>query len=261
MFKRPLIVGFLFLAGILCAAEKLDSLKVGSRTYRDVSVIGANETDLYFTHADGIANVKLRNLSPDLQKKFHFDPKVAAEAENRRIQEDSMFQRSVAEKAAAQATRAAAVAPTPRSSEVSVADPLTEASLLDKPAPQFKFGKWNDEPPPLENRTMLLYFYAPWSIPCRKAADRVTALRKKFTEQMSVVGIQANGNGGIEGESEVKVDFPSTVDADAKLAKTFGITSVPSVVLVDAKGVVRYIGHPAALTEENVQKLLVGTTE
>ena len=47
---------------VVNAAEiKLDSLTVGSRTYKDVRVLGANVTDMYFEHSGGFANAKLRH--------------------------------------------------------------------------------------------------------------------------------------------------------------------------------------------------------
>ena len=41
------------------APVKLDSLTVGSETYSNVTFLGANATDVYFTHSLGIANVNL----------------------------------------------------------------------------------------------------------------------------------------------------------------------------------------------------------
>src|SRR6187399_2305509 len=80
-------------AMLLCGASfaaqqiKFDSLKAGSRTYRDVVVLGASETDLYFKHSRGISNVKFKYLDASVQKMFDFDPKAAAEAEKRQEQE------------------------------------------------------------------------------------------------------------------------------------------------------------------------------
>ena len=41
-----------------------------------------------------------------------------------------------------------------------------------------------------------------------------------------------------------------------KLAARFGITSVPQIALLDAKGKVHYVGHPAALTEQKLYTLV-----
>src|SRR5215469_2952613 len=50
----------------------LDSLTVGSTTYSNVTVFGANTTDLFFSSDQGMSNVKLKFLSPELQKRFNY---------------------------------------------------------------------------------------------------------------------------------------------------------------------------------------------
>ena len=60
---------------------------------------------------------------------------------------------------------------------------------------------------------------------------------------------------------EPKVEFASVLDPQAELGATVGVTSVPYVMLVDPKGVVRYQGHPTAITEKQVESLLAKATE
>ena len=61
------------------APEKLPVLKVGNEVYSNVTVTAVTATDIYFTHSRGMGNVKLERLDPELQKKFHFDPKKASQ--------------------------------------------------------------------------------------------------------------------------------------------------------------------------------------
>src|SRR5438093_1113745 len=77
--------GFLvFTFSLLAADEKLATLKVGDDTYRNVTVTRVTATDIYFSHSGGIANAKLKNLEPELQKKFGFDPAKADKAEEQK---------------------------------------------------------------------------------------------------------------------------------------------------------------------------------
>src|SRR4051794_8778884 len=97
MLRSFVLTGLLLLA--LCAQAdpiRLDQLKAGAQVYTNISVLGYNTTDLYFTHSKGIANVKLRNLEPDLQKKFGYDAKAAAEAEQQQLQDDTKYQGQLA---------------------------------------------------------------------------------------------------------------------------------------------------------------------
>ena len=53
-----------------------------------------------------------------------------------------------------------------------------------------------------------------------------------------------------------RLEFPCAIDTKARLAADLGITSIPAVVMIDAKGVIRYLGHPAALDERVLEALL-----
>ena len=71
-----LLVLCLSLPGIFAASaadETLPVLKVGSDVYSNVTVTAVTTTHLSFTHLRGMGSVKLRNLSPELQKQFHFN--------------------------------------------------------------------------------------------------------------------------------------------------------------------------------------------
>src|SRR5437879_5292998 len=119
------------------ARVKFDCLKVGSKTYRNVTVMGVNVTDLYFTHDHGIANVKLRTLDSSLQKEFNYDAKAAAEAERQQEEEDLSFQRNALSNLVAHAQKAIRAAQKAAlTSDESLADPVSDKSLLGKPAPK-----------------------------------------------------------------------------------------------------------------------------
>src|SRR5207249_1745256 len=81
----------LCLGAVQAGPLKLDLLRVGSKTYSNVTVVGANATDLYFTHDRGIANVKLKYVDAKIQKKFNYDPKAAEEAERQQSEDDAQY--------------------------------------------------------------------------------------------------------------------------------------------------------------------------
>ncbi|HVU99932.1 MAG TPA: hypothetical protein VHH88_01130, partial [Verrucomicrobiae bacterium] len=97
MLRLFLILGFL-VGGCLAQAAppKFDSLRVGSEVYSNVTVLGANATDLYFKSDQGISNVKLKYLSPELQRRFGYDPKEAAKAEQEKTKSDARYEGELA---------------------------------------------------------------------------------------------------------------------------------------------------------------------
>lgn len=244
------------------APLKLDLLKIGSHVYSNVTVIGANTTDLYFTHSQGISNAKLRQLDSQLQKRFGYDPKAAEEAEQQQELDDRKFHYEISSNVIAKATEISIAAKKAAiTSELNIADPFSANSLIGKPAPELSAQKWLGEKPSLKGKCSLIYFWAPWSIPCRRYIPELNALHKKFGERVAVVGLTAEPQSDVESMPESKLEFPCGIDAQAKTFEATNIRSLPSVLLIDPAGIIRYAGHPAALTERSIAALISSEAE
>ena len=87
----------LLLCGLPAFAQqtKLESLKVGARTYKKVTVLGYNATDVYFTHSKGISNAKLRLLEPEMQKRFQYNEEASKRAEQQQEIDNEEFNKQV----------------------------------------------------------------------------------------------------------------------------------------------------------------------
>jgi len=239
------------------APLKFDSLKVGSKVYSNVTIVGANTTDLYFTHSKGITNVKLKYVDENLRQRFHYDPKAASEAEKQQTLDDSIYVSKLASNVVAQAQKIAlAKQKASRTSEQSLADPISEQSLLGKPGPAIEVEKWLSEKPSLKGKSALITFWAPWSIPCRRTIPQLNALQKKFIDKLVVVGVTSDSKEEVEAMSDARLEFASALDSTGRLSSAAGVTSIPYVLLLDAKGIVRYQGHPSALDEKKIEPLL-----
>jgi cytochrome c biogenesis protein CcmG, thiol:disulfide interchange protein DsbE len=239
------------------ATLTLNSLTIGPTTYSNVTVLGANTTDLYFKHEHGIANVKLKYLSPALQKRFGYDPKAAAEEEKRQSEMDVLYQKQLEMNLEAEAASAQeANRKRQLSSEDSLADPISAKSLVGKRAPALNFEKWLGDKPALEAKSVLLAFWAPWSYPSRKCIPNWNGLQKKFPDKLVVVGVCSESEKEIADMPGPKPEFAAALDPKGKLAALLAVTSVPCVLLLDPKGIVQYQGHPAAITDAKLEALL-----
>ena len=83
-FTAIIAAGLLAGSAVL-ADDKLPVLRCGANIYSNVTVLSVSATDVYFTYNNGrgMANAKLKNLSPDLQRHFHFNPARAAQTEQK----------------------------------------------------------------------------------------------------------------------------------------------------------------------------------
>ncbi len=238
------------------ATLNLPVLKVGGVTYSNVTIIGANSTDLYFKHDKGLGNAKLKYLSPDLQKRFNYDPAKAKEAEQKRSEADLQYGDAVASDVASRAQKAAAARASEAVRSQPLADPVSDKSILGKAAPALAGDQWVGPKPELDGKCMLVVFWEPWSPASLEAVANLGVLQKQFTNKLVVVGVSTNSTAELGKMDSPKVAFALASDSGGKLGAAAGITSIPSVLLVDAKGVVRYAGHPAALTDKYLKALL-----
>jgi len=259
VISRLISMAGLFLCA-LCAAGaplKYDWLKIGSKVYSNVTVVGANTTDLYFTHNQGIANVKLKYVDESLRKRFNYDPKAAEVAEKEQTQLDLAYQGVLIAKINEQTQKAITAArKATNTSDNSLADPISDLSLIGKPAPPLDVEQWLGEKPAVKGKFALVVFWAPWSIPCRKLIPQWNALQKKFADRLVVLGLTSDTKEEVDHMSEPAVEFASGIDTKARMSIASGVTSIPYVLLLDPKGVVRYQGHPSALDEKKLETLL-----
>lgn len=241
---------------------KLESLKVGARSYKNVTVLGFNATDVYFTHSRGISNAKLRMLEPDMQKLFRYDEEASKRAEQQQEIDNEEFNKQVVATIEEGARSAAELKRRKEfTSEESLADPLSERSPIGRALPELNVERWLGGKPDTQSHFQLIYLWAPWSLASKKFAPEVNALQGKFGREVVFYGIVSEKSGDPEGESGVHLDFPNGIESSGKFIEALGVTSLPQAVLVDAKGIVRYLGNPGALTDKRLQELVTKFTQ
>lgn len=253
----------LLCAGILGAATaraelRFATLAVGATTYTNVTVLDASTTDLLIRHRDGMANVKLRELSPELQERFRYNADRADRTERAQDVATTEFQRNASQQVWDRlAKQKAAAAAAEASAAYKFADAIDPKSLLDRPAPALALTEWFSAKPDLGGgKAMLVFFWSSQSEPCQRVIPELNSLQAKFTNDLAVIGVTSETAAQVELMTKPKLQFPHGRDPRAALAKAAGVASVPAVLLVDREGIVRYHGHPAAVTTAALEVLL-----
>jgi len=256
--KCLVAVAWLASAGVVAAAPiKLASLVSCECTYSNVTVLTFNSSHVCFSHKGGVSSLKLKYLDAKAQALFGYDAALAAEAEKQAAAADALYMQGIVSNLVAQAERMALAAQRQAiTSEDNLADPVSKISLIGKPAPKIKGDKWLGEKPDCEGKAMLVAFWEPWSIPCRKYLPTLDGFQRRFEGKLAVVGVTSEQEDEEEETAQTKMEFASLLDPKAQLSATVGVTSVPYVMLVDTKGVVRYQGHPSAITDKQLENLL-----
>ncbi len=93
-------------------------------------------------------------------------------------------------------------------------------------------------------QVVLINFWASWCGPCRQEMPILDRLHHRYQDTgFAVLGIN------VEGEREpaqdlvdkTNVTFPILLDADQKVSEMYDLQAMPSSVVIDRDGVVRYI--------------------
>jgi hypothetical protein len=263
MYRVLFCVAWLAGALAVSAAVKLDSLTVGSVTYSNVTVFGANATDLFFTSDQGSGNAKLKYLSKELQEQFHYDPTNSSKVEQQQIANDQWYQQSLAATLSAQAQaahRGEALQTQKPYAEAGLADPVSDDSPLGKPAPDLDFAKWIGQAPDLTGKFAIISVWSPKSASSRRWIAPMNDLHRVLAGKVEVVGVTTASEADVD-QVTPKIEFPCAIDPDGKFLSAAHITSLPCVLLVDTNHIVRYEGHPAAVTTNTLQMLFKGTDE
>jgi len=254
-----MITMFSFRAG----AANLDHLTVGSTTYSNVTFFGANKTDLFFSSDHGMSNVKLKYLSPELQKKFNYNSNAAEKVEEQRLASDKAYQANLAASLAARVKAEADERETQTKAAYSQAgfgDAVSDNSPLGQKAPDLTFTNWVGGEPDLQGKLTLVSVWSPKSAACKKWIAPINTLHRAFAGKMEVIGVTTATEAEVA-DADPKINFPCALDPSGKFLSDAGVTSLPCVLLIDTNKVVRYMGHPAAVTTNTLQTLLKSNEE
>ena len=102
--------------------------------------------------------------------------------------------------------------------------------------------------------------WSPKSASCRKWIPALNGLYKTLAGKVEVVGVTSASEAEIS-QTDPKTDFPSAIDPEGKFLTEAGVTILPCVLLVDTNNVVRYLGHPAAVTTNTLRGLFKNSEE
>lgn len=246
------------------AEVRLPVLHAGDESFTNVVVYSVTPTDVYFRHAAGMGNVKLKNLDAALQKQFGYNVTNAANVTRSQAEANRSYYMAKA------AEKPPVIAPEPEPVEEVVAAPKTTTNkagglrletvtakrFLGSNAPKFTVEKWLTPMPGSPGKFMLVDFWATWCGPCRVAIPKLNAFHDKFGDRLIVVGLSDESESAVKLMKSPVINYSVAIDTKARMKKEVQVTAIPHSMLIDPQGVVRFEGSPNELTEPALEELL-----
>ena len=107
-------------------------------------------------------------------------------------------------------------------------------------------------------RVVMVNFWATWCGPCRQEMPQLNRLYEKYHAAGFVllgVNVDDDTSKAAEVAGKLGVTFPVLLDTDKTVSKLYELSTMPSTVIIDRDGKVRYV-HRGYLTgyEDNYEK-------
>lgn len=112
--------------------------------------------------------------------------------------------------------------------------------------------------PSLVGSPILVEYWATWCGPCRQSIPHLNELHAKYaTRGLVVLGVTKEPRQTVETfRKQVPMDYHVALDSGGSLGRQLGVSGIPHAFLVDRMGKIVWRGHPMALPEAEIQKVL-----
>jgi peroxiredoxin len=125
----------------------------------------------------------------------------------------------------------------------------TQADISPHPAPDFTLKSHTGENLKLSEfrgEVVMINFWASWCGPCRQEMPLLDELYNAYKPMgFTILGINVEEDAGQARGllEEIPVSFPVLFDTRSQVSKLYDVVAMPSSVLIDRDGNVRYLHH------------------
>ena len=124
---------------------------------------------------------------------------------------------------------------------------MAKTETLTGPAPDFALPLENGKKlklSQLQGHVVMINFWASWCAPCRQEMPLIEDLFQKYKKLGFVVygvNVDFKPEDAQQLLKEIKVSFPVGYDSKNKISELYKVDSMPSTIMVDRKGQMRFL--------------------
>jgi cytochrome c biogenesis protein CcmG/thiol:disulfide interchange protein DsbE len=250
------VIGLCLSATLVAAQEKFDTLTAGAETYKNVTVTGVSATHLQFMHSRGAASVKMKDLSPELQKHFGYDAAKAATVEKSQKAADAQYRSNVTAAAKKPVAKPTATAKQVDDGRDIVVPEIHAKSFRGSKPPKFEAEAWIGNQPDTRGKFVLIDFWATWCGPCRASIPHLNGLQSKFKDKLVIIGLTDEPLNKVKAMKSPQIEYAVATDTQGRMLSAAQVRGIPHAMLIDPSGIVRFEGMPHYLNDQSLAKLI-----
>jgi thiol-disulfide isomerase/thioredoxin len=134
---------------------------------------------------------------------------------------------------------------------------LPSLALTPSAAPEFELASMAGKSVNLaahRGQVVMINFWATWCGPCRTEMPLLENIYRKYKPMgFTLLGVNVEPDSAAAAEwlKATPVTFPILFDTDSKVSKLYAVQGMPSTVIVDRKGQVRFVHRGYKAGDEN----------
>ena len=123
------------------------------------------------------------------------------------------------------------------------------AAAPNGPAPQFTLDARGGSQVSLaqyKGQVVMINFWASWCGPCRQEMPLLEDIYKKYSKlgfTLIGVNVEPDSKAADDWLKQTPVSFPVLYDKNSKVSQMYDVSGMPSTVIIDRKGNLRYVHH------------------
>ncbi len=129
--------------------------------------------------------------------------------------------------------------------------------LRGKKGPDLFVQQWISKPPMIDNKVIMVEFWATWCGPCVRGIPHLNELAAAHRDELVVVGLSNESVSTInQFMRKTRMDYHVASDQSQKMTRMTKHTGIPHAIVMSPDGIVRWQGHPASLTDAIMTQII-----
>lgn len=136
-------------------------------------------------------------------------------------------------------------------------NPRGANDLRGQKGPKIEIGQWvSNAPRSLADKVVVVEFWATWCGPCIAGIPHLNELQKAMGSRGVIVGISDEDLSTVQNfVRQREMNYAIACDPERKMRNVVGNRGIPHCIVMCPEGIVRWQGHPAALSRETLLQI------